>query len=191
MTEDDDLLARLGDAIGPVGEDPSEDRVAAVRAAAEEARARRLGAVPLADHRAERRAGRGRRELLTGVAAAAVGLVAGAALWETGDDDPEAEPPTEPLRLGSGAQAATSTAALINHTWGAELVLEGSGYASGVAHRVVFTDVDGAQIDAGGFTGVGDTPMVCRCTSALLRERLVAIEVLAEDDTVAVRADLA
>ena len=40
MNEDDELLAKLGDAIGPVETDPPAERISAVRAAAEAARAR-------------------------------------------------------------------------------------------------------------------------------------------------------
>lgn len=83
-----------------------------------------------------------------------------------------------------------SKAELINHTWGSELVLTGSGYRQGAAHRVVFTDADGQQVEAGGFTGVGDTEMVCRCTSPLMRERLRRVEVFDDAGDLVLGADL-
>ncbi len=42
---------------------------------------------------------------------------------------------------------------------------------------MVFTDAAGQQVEAGGFTGVGDTEMVCRCTSPLMRDRLRRVEI--------------
>jgi hypothetical protein len=182
MNGDDELLAKLGDAIGPVEADPPAERISAVRAAAEAARARSLGAVPLADRRTDRAVdprpvSRPRRQFLTGIAAGAAGLAGGAALWEASDDDPVAGPPTEPLSLRPGGAADSSKAELINHTWGSELVLTGSGYRQGAAHRAVFTDAAGQQVEAGGFTGVGDTEMVCRCTSPLMRDRLRRVEI--------------
>ncbi|MBA3803958.1 MAG: twin-arginine translocation signal domain-containing protein, partial [Acidimicrobiia bacterium] len=93
MNEEEELLAKLGDAIGPVEADPPAERISAVRAAADAARTRSLGAVPLADRPADRVVdprpiSRPRRQFLTGIAAAAAGLAGGAALWEASDDDP-------------------------------------------------------------------------------------------------------
>lgn len=196
MTDgDEELMARLRGALG--GDDdaePSADRIASVRAAAESARAG-TGS-PAAEGAATvtplpvRPARHGRRQVIAGAAAAAVGLVAGASLWEAGDEDPEPGPPTEALDLAVPAPGVVASGKLINHEWGVELILEGTGFASGGSHLVAFTGVDGTRTPAGGFVGVGTTAMVCRCTGTVLRKDLVALEVVGPEGAVVARAAL-
>ena len=198
MSDDGELLDRLGSAVSPTVPEPSPERVAAVREAALRARADRN------DDRTDDRtddpadgstAGvSGRRALLLSVAAAAAGVVGGAVIMNAADDEAPAaapEPPTEPLRFSVSTQPGSSVAGkVINHTWGVELLLDADGFPVGSAYRVVYRDVADAVVEAGGFVGAS-IPIHCRCNAALLRDGIAAIEIRSADDTVVSRADFA
>ena len=179
--DDPELLAELARALGhdPDAQPPPE-RVAEVRAAAR-ARAHEL-------------ARPGRRHLLTGGVAAGVAGVAGAAGYRLGDrrdqtraDDEPAAVPVERIVLSGDAEVTTS--ALVNHTWGTELLLDVRGLRPGAAHDVVFGTTTG-EVAAGSLLAVADVVMRCRFSAAPLREAVRTIEVRDPAGTAVLRADL-
>ncbi|MGW6445803.1 anti-sigma factor family protein [Lentzea sp. NPDC055074] len=107
---------------------------------------------------------RGRRTrtkvLLT--AAAAV-VVAGAAWWYL-----RPAVPLEPVALVQ-APGVTAEAAIVPHTWGVEIKLDGHGFAAGQTYRVAVTGTDGGEVSAGSFLGTGANTMHCNLNSSVLR----------------------
>lgn len=182
--DEPELLEELGRALG---HDPSAapppDRVAAVRAAAE----RMSGPDDLAVRRGSRR-----RFLLTGGVAAGVGAVAGyLAHGGREDEEPPAAVPMEQITFAGAVRpdVEVSSAALINHTWGTELVLDLTGLAAGTAYDVVFETVSG-PVGAGSLLAVPDVLMKCRFNAAPLRADVRAIEVRDPDGAAVLRSDL-
>ncbi|CAN5748001.1 hypothetical protein BH24ACT3_BH24ACT3_13240 [soil metagenome] len=84
-----------------------------------------------------------------------------------------------------------STASLINHTWGVELLLDVTGLAVGRRHVVRYLSDDADALDAGSFLSVADVTMKCRFNGARLRDEVSAIEVVDEAGDVVMRTDLA
>lgn len=200
MNDDDELLARLGDAMTTSVPDPSPDRIAAVREAAlraQTARVEHSGPSSTAETNTQATAGStlmsGRRTWLLSAAAAAVGVVGGAAAVMVSNDDaaPSAAPgpPTEAVQFTPSAESGTALSGkVINHTWGVELLLDATGFAVGSRYRVVYLDTTDATLEAGGFIGAA-IPIHCRCNAALLRNDIAAIEIRDADDSVVSRAD--
>jgi hypothetical protein len=201
--EERELADRLGRALGAdPGREPSPDRVASVRAAAERGRAASVaGDGPAARHEhAEpgttvvRRLRR--RDLAFGGLAASLGAVLGVTGARVTDDDPEGpgsppSPPTEPISFVAEVAGAVASAELIAHTWGVETILRASGLDAGRCYRAVYTTRSGARRDAGGFLGVAGE-LTCRMNGAVLRDDCAAIEVLdAADERVVLRSTLA
>jgi hypothetical protein len=168
--DDDDFLEELGRALGhEPSREPSPDRVAAVRAAAERL-SRRPDLGP---------GGRSpRRLLLTGGIAAGVGGIAGylANDLTTSQPEPSAGPPVESLSLVADA-GVTATGGLINHTWGTELLLDVTGLDAGAAYAVDYGLLDGTTVSAGSLLGVADVVMRCRFNAAAVRAELARIVV--------------
>lgn len=194
---DDELIERLTAAFDEPVPPASPERIAAIRAAADRARAQQAGiaSVPNDDARAPRPTV-GRRSMLLGAAAAAVGAVGGAIVTAAVRDDDgggEAQgPPTEAFEWQRGESAGTSTLVgrLINHTWGVEVLLDTTGLPTGTAYRIRYLTTAGDTVEAGGFVGA-DLPIHCRCNAALLREDLAAIEIRDPDEALVARADFA
>ena len=95
-----------------------------------------------------------------------------------GEDEPAppaAGPPTEEVTF-SGAAAEVTTAALINHTWGTELLLDLSGLTAGTTYDVVYETVDSGEVTAGSLLAVADVVMKCRFNAAPLRADVAAID---------------
>ncbi|MDQ3737706.1 MAG: zf-HC2 domain-containing protein [Actinomycetota bacterium] len=138
-----------------------------------------LDEVIISRMRAERAEPRRRTRGLVPVAAAAAvvalaagGLVVGRALA------PDA--PTRPLEaigIDELAPEIEAEAEVINHTWGMEIVLTGSGFRKGEPYGVTVVDDDGAEVSAGEFIGTGDNPMVCNLNSSVLRDDAAGFEV--------------
>ena len=167
------LLEELGRALG---HDPSAvpppDRVAAIRAAAEHMHPQHADRSEVA---AQRR-GSHRRALLTGGIAAGVGGVAGYLAARAGDESapPAAGPPTEEIGF-AGDAAEVTTSALINHTWGTELLIDLTGLAAGTTYDVVYETAAG-DVTAGSLLAVADVVMKCRFNAATLRADVAAID---------------
>lgn len=178
MSDDEELLARLRDALHDPEAAPPPERVAEVRAAA---RARR----------ATGRAGQTRRRhLFTGGIAASVGAVAGFVAHGAREKEPAAVPMEQIIFAAAGAGTAeVSSSALINHTWGTELVLDLSGLAAGTAYEVVFETTTG-PVGAGSLLAVPDALMRCRFSGAPLRAEVRAIELRDPDGRAVLRSDL-
>lgn len=180
MSDDEELLARLRAALHDPDAVPPPERVAEVRAAARAARSDRA--------RRPRR-----RHLVTGGLAASVGAVAGYLAHEVREprEDGPAAVPLEQITFAAtgAAPAEVSSSALINHTWGTELVLDLSGLAAGTAYEVVFETTTG-PVGAGSLLAVPDALMRCRFSGAPLRAEVRAIELRDPDGRAVLRSDL-
>ena len=169
------LLEELGRALGhDPSATPSPDRVEAIRAAA-----RAMDTDGAAGRHAGRPPGPARRMFLAGGIAAGFGGVAGFLIGQSRDDDPapQATVPMEQVAFDvTGTSAAVTTSALINHTWGTELVLDVTGLTAGTTYGVVFETPQG-EVGAGSLLAVADVLMKCRFNAAPLRADVRAIEV--------------
>lgn len=209
MTDDPDLEAALAKALGtdPPRQPPPE-RVAAVRAYAAQARAHRtppaeveppVGTPPPAPPgdatvvplRA-RPARRGRRDVLIGAAAASIGAALGVGgIVATRDPAAPAGPPTESVAFASVPDGVSTEAALVDHTWGTELMLDVEGLPGGQTYQVLYGDAEGQPSLAGSFRSVPDTLMRCRFNGAVLRTDLRRVSVVDPRNQVVLQADLA
>lgn len=197
MTDDDDLLGELGDALSapvpPIDPSRTADVVARARAAGSgpsgDAPAGRIG--PAGPGDAAAAAGPSRRRLLWMGAAAAGGVAAGitGAALVIGDDDAPA-PPTEGVAALTTAPGVEAEARLIAHTWGLEVLLDVTGLAPGTAYAMTFVGPTEAVTDAGGFLGA-EGLMKCRNNGSVLRPEVSRFEVTDPAGTVVVRGDLA
>lgn len=188
MTDDDELLRRLGAALSAPTPEAPPSRRAGVRDAALRARAERADAGPRGHGVSTSR----RTLLLSTAAAAAVGATGGV-LLDGNDNEPTAAPgpPTEALTFSASSVAvAGSTVAgrTINHTWGVELMLDATGFPVGEAYTVVYLDGSATAIPAGGYVGA-ELPIHCRCTAAILRADIAAIEIRGPGDVLVSRAE--
>lgn len=73
-----------------------------------------------------------------------------------------------------------SDARLVNHAWGMEVLLDGTGFTAGEAFRVMVMSRDGSRSSAGSFVGVGDAALACRLTTDVLQQDTVGFQVLDE-----------
>lgn len=196
MSDEDELLDRLGRSLDQPVPPADPARVAAIRAAAEAAAAagspsatvRPIGRV---DDRAPGAPTTSRRALLRLGAAAAGGIAAGAAGVFLLSDDEElpAGPPLEAASVRT-ADGVVARADMIDHTWGLEVLLEVSGLEPGGAYEMTFESTDGRTVSAGGFVGT-DATMKCRNNGALLRADTARFVVTGPDGSEALSADLA
>ena len=176
------LLEELGRALGRDPDAvPPPDRVAAVRAAA-------------AGHDAARptpgRGGAARRTFLSGGIAAGVGGVAGYLGRRASEPEPVAAPTPPPMeQVTFTGDAEVTTSALVNHTWGTELLLDVRGLTEGASYDVVY-DATGGEVAAGSLLAVADVVMKCRFSAATPRADVRAIELRGADGSVALRAEL-
>lgn len=193
---DEELAEGLRAALSPGEAQPPSERVAALRAAVERAKAERTelpSPVPggrVAAHtglRSERR-----RRFLVGGASAAAGAVVGAVVVSATDDDGPDAPPTEPIEFTDVAAGVTvADAYLIDHTWGVELNLVASGFERGQAFSVLYRTVDDELVAAGSMVGIGEGALTCRLNGAVRRDAVSAIEVYDPSLAVVLRAELA
>jgi len=135
--------------------------------------------------RSERALPRRRRQRWVPVAAAAAvaalagGVVVGRALA------PEVpKRPLEAVGIDDQAPEIDASAEVINHKWGMEIVLTGSGFRSGEAYAVNVVDDGGEQVSAGEFIGTGDAPIVCNLNSSVRRDDAARFEVIGPDGDV-------
>ena len=177
------LLEELGRALGhDPGAVPPPDRVAAIRAAAEARHEAGAALTPLPRSP--------RRMFLAGGIAAGVGGVAGYLGRRATEPETAALPPAPPTeQLSFTGDAEVSTSALVNHTWGTELLLDVRGLADGTTYDVVY-DTTSGEVAAGSLLAVADVVMRCRFNAAPLRADVRAIELRDPDGAVALRSDL-
>lgn len=71
-----------------------------------------------------------------------------------------------------------STARLVNHRWGMEVLLDGTGFTAGDHYRVMVMSRDGSRASAGSFVGVGEDALACRLTAEILQQDTVGFQVL-------------
>jgi hypothetical protein len=183
VNDDDELLARLGEAIDRPVPPVDPARVQAVRDAAAASSSPAAPLTPVAPLRS-RRSVLGLGALAAGSAAA--GIAVGVGLTSLLDDDPTPVP-LQPVSDLETAAGVTASASLIDHTWGLEVLLDVEGLAPGTPYRMVFVDRDGAPVDAGGFVGT-DGLMKCRNNGPILKADVARWVVTAPDGTEAVTA---
>lgn len=172
---DDELSRELGRALGhDPDETPPPERVAQVRAAA--------AALQRPTHSR-------RRALLTGGIAAGVGGLAGYLAHDLRTEEPLAQPAVPMEAITFTGEADVSTSALINHTWGTELVIDLAGLEPSRAYDVVFQTPAG-DVTAGSLLAVADVVMKCRFNAAPLRADVLAIEVRSPSGDAVLRSDL-
>lgn len=101
------------------------------------------------------------------LAAAAVAVVLGVAIGRTTVPTPP-PPPIETVALDSGV-LGTSTADVIAHTWGTELLFSFDDTATGETYTVTVTAADGTELAAGSFIGDAERVVDCEMNVAVLR----------------------
>ncbi|MGA9277422.1 hypothetical protein [Ilumatobacter sp.] len=142
-----------------------------------------------------------RRALVFGAVAAGTGLVVGSAatIGLTGTDDtnsdttgfdPSAIEEIAFVPTGSGPSGTISRSALIDHSWGGELMLDIADLPAGNRYDVVYIDLDGATLAAGSFQSVPDVLMKCRFNAALLREDTARIDITTSNGDIIASANL-
>jgi len=184
----DEELDRMSKALGyDAMREPPDDRIAALRAVAEQVRAERGLDAPGASAAGVAR----RRQFIVGGMAASLAGAAGYAVRALTEDEAPAGPPTEALRLATVPEGVNADAALINHTWGTELLLDVAGLPAERDYDVTFVDAAGAPVSAGSFRGVADVVMKCRFNAATLRADLRSIAVTETGGAEVLRVDLA
>lgn len=160
---------------------PAEDRVAAVRLHAQANAATRS---PTDDLELRRSTGpASRRDVLIGGIAASVGAVlgiSGAVVATRSDGGPEG-PPTEAIEFAAADERIRTTAALINHTWGTELMLDVEGLPGDNTYQVVYASTNDGPVVGGSFRSVEDTLLRCRFNAAVLRADVARIAVAGPD----------
>jgi hypothetical protein len=115
----------------------------------------------------------------TGVAAAAVAVLAGGVVLGYQVDRPTpVVVPYEAVALTSEVQGVVVTkAGVVPHTWGLELKVVASGFDRGATYRAFVTTRSGRRVPAGEFLGTGARAMTCDLQSAVLRADSAAVEV--------------
>ncbi|HRD63107.1 MAG TPA: hypothetical protein PL137_19550, partial [Nocardioides sp.] len=121
-----------------------------------------------------------------GGVAAGVGGIAGFLTRGSDEQEPES-PPTEQIRFSGDADVTMS--ALINHTWGTELLLDLSGLMPGTEYDVVF-ETRGGTAAAGSLLAVDGVVMKCRFNAAPLRADVLAIELRGPDGAAVLHSTL-
>jgi hypothetical protein len=170
------LLAQLREELLRDAPAPSADRIARVRAQADDQRREAVLAAAPAPRRRAGWAMPRRGFLLGGLAAASGGAAVALGVREALDGDPAPGPPTEPIALTGASDGVHASAELINHTWGVELLLTVSGLVPGRRYEAVYRATDGRELPAGSFVGT-EIEALCRMNGALLRADLDAIEI--------------
>lgn len=95
------------------------------------------------------------------------------------------KPPAIPLESVAVAQVAPgirSVAGVVPHTWGMEVKLTATGFATGQRYRVIVQTADGRQAPAGEFIGTGAKEMHCNLNSSILRDDATGFRVLDDAD---------
>lgn len=190
MTDDERLEQILADALAPEAAPvPSPDRIAALRRHAQ-AQAGQVTS-PAAQTEFGRDQPTGRRAMLIGGVAATIGAaigIGGALL--ASQDDGSTGPPTERVEFASTRPGVRTDAALINHTWGTELLLDVEGLPAGQLYRVDYLGGGPGSGSAGSFRSVPDTLMRCRFNAAALRNDITSVVVTDSVGAEVLRADL-
>jgi hypothetical protein len=123
--------------------------------------------VDLAAGRPSRRPSR----LLAGAAAAVLAIAALGIGYGLGAGSGSGGPDSDPVAVQALDPAVRASAGTIDHTWGVEMVLTGSGFAEGQRYEVTVLDRAGRPVSAGAFRGTGPSEMVCRLNSSVLRDQ--------------------
>ncbi|WP_300019038.1 anti-sigma factor [Pseudonocardia sp.] len=129
---------------------------------------------------------RRRTALLAAAAAAGVLVAGGIGFVVGGSGGPDV--PSEAVAVRALAPGIAAEAALINHTWGMEVVLTATGFEAGEAYVVTVTDDAGNTVGAGEFLGTGDDRMRCNLNSSILRADASLVQVTAPDGEVVLDA---
>lgn len=143
---------------------------------------------PVAPRRTLRRA----PVLAVAATAALLGAAAAAAVAVALDDDAPPAPvvAAEPVDLDIVDRSIEASAELVDHTWGMEIEIVGTGFTAGRSYDVSVTDASGRTYSSGAFVGVGPDRITCEMNSAVLRADAVGFEVVDRDGEPVLTADL-
>lgn len=98
--------------------------------------------------------------------------------------------PTEQVSFSQSPSSIEAEAELIDHTWGTETVLTGSGFEEGQTYNVALLREDGTRVRSGTFIGTGDNRLECNLTASLLREDATRLMVSTSDEEQVLNAEL-
>lgn len=172
-------LDELDAVVAALRTDPAEGTTVTPLAAPPPALGDRVVRAVRDTRQADRR--RRRSTAVVAAAAAAVALLAAGSLLPDLLDPP---PSREPVQLAAAVDGVESSAALVTHSWGTELLLEVEGLPAGVTYSVAFVDDEGRRFDAGAFLGVERGPVLCEMNAALPRDSAARLEITARDEVV-------
>lgn len=139
--------------------------------------------------------GRRSRWLLTAAAACLVGVgVVSTLSYQAVVDAPVEGPPgtlgaVEEIDFTGEPAGSRVEASLVAHTWGTETVLELDGLETGATFEVVLVSGSGEEFPSGTFIGAEAT-VLCRMNAAVLREDVMQVRIVSQDETVQLVADL-
>lgn len=122
------------------------------------------------------------------LAAAAVAVVLGVAIGRTTVPTPP-PPPIETVALDSGV-LGTSTADVIAHTWGTELLFAFDATTTGETYTVTVTAADGTELAAGSFIGDAERVVDCEMNVAVLRADAASFTITDSTGAPVVEGDL-
>ena len=153
------------------------------------------------DELGRRRSGLRRRtttRALLATAAAAVVLAAlagGAVLGRTTAPEVAASAPAPTVEsVALRVEEPTieiASSGLVDHTWGVELRMVGTGFDQDEVFEAWFRDREtGEFVAAGAFIGTGQAPVTCNLQSALMRDRATQVVVTDESGAVVLTAAL-
>lgn len=130
--------------------------------------------------------------LAVAATAALLGAAAAAAVAVAVDDDAPTAPvvAAEPVDLDIADRSIEASAELVDHTWGMEIEIVGTGFTAGRSYDVSVTDASGRTYSSGAFVGVGPDRITCEMNSAVLRADAVGFEVVDRDGEPVLTADL-
>lgn len=149
-----------------------------------------FGDVVLARIQAERAATARRPPRWPGFAAATIAAIAGIAIGWFAHPDPAqtVTTPLEAVAVNPTDPTIDATAQLASHTWGTEIKLTATGFATGQPYRVVVTDSGGRRVPAGEFVGTGQDQMTCNLNSSVLRAAATGFEVIDTSGTLVLKS---
>lgn len=126
---------------------------------------------------------------LVGTAASLVLVATFLAGGQIAGDDAPAGPPLEAVAVSSEISGVSADANLVDHTWGLEIKLDGTGFKDGESYTAT-VQAAGHEYPAGAFVGVTDTVIHCNMSTSVLRAEATEFTVWDSDGRPVLRAAL-